>query len=48
MDGLQDEQEEVQYSAAGAVTRLTDIEAERAVHRKPAPTKHKTASKKSP
>src|SRR5271166_6392924 len=28
-DGLQDEKEEVQYSAAGAVIRLSDIEAER-------------------
>ena len=45
VDGLQD-QEEVQYSAAGAVIRLSDIEAERA-HRKPAPAKRKTSPKKS-
>ena len=45
VDGLQDRQEEVQYSAAGAVIRLSDIEAERA-HRKPAPAKRKPAPKK--
>ena len=45
VNGLQD-QEEVQYSAAGAVIRLSDIEAERA-HRKPAPAKRKTSPKKS-
>ncbi len=45
VDGLQDRQEEVQYSAAGAVIRLSDIEAER-VHRKPAPAKRKPAPKK--
>src|SRR5208337_440562 len=45
VDGLQD-QEEVQYSAAGAVIRLSDIEAEGA-HRKPAPAKRKTLPKKT-
>ncbi len=39
VDGLQDKQEEVEYSAAGAVLRLSDIEAARAAHRKPAPAK---------
>ncbi len=46
VDGLQDKQDEVEYSAAGAVLRLSDIEAERS-HRKPAPAKHRTPPKKS-
>jgi len=45
-DGLQDEKEEVQYSAAGAVIRLSDIEAER-VHRKAAPARRKAPPKKT-
>ncbi len=48
VDGLQDKQDEVQYSAAGAVIRLSDIEAERAAHRKPAPAKRKAPPKKKP
>ncbi len=47
VDGLQDKQEEVEYSAAGAVLRLTDIEAGRAAHRKPATPKRQAAPKKS-
>ncbi len=46
VDGLQDKQDEVQYSAAGAVLHLSDIEAQRAEHRKPAP-KRKAPTKKS-
>jgi HEAT repeat protein len=45
IDGLQDPQDEVQYSAAGAVLRLSDIEAERR-HRKPA-AKPKTEPRKT-
>jgi HEAT repeat protein len=44
IDGLQDPQNEVQYSAAGSVLRLSDIEAERR-HLKPA-AKPKTPPKK--
>ena len=47
VDGLQDKQEEVQYSAAGAVIRLSDIEAERAARPKPSPAKRKAAPKKT-
>jgi len=46
VDGLQDKQEEVQYSAAGAVIHLSNIEAERA-HRKLAPAKRKAPPKKT-
>ena len=46
IDGLQDKQEEVQYSAAGAVIRLSDIK-EQEASRKPAPVKRKTPAKKS-
>ena len=42
VSGLQDEQEEVQYSAAAAVIRLSDIEA----HPKAAPVKRKPAPPK--
>ena len=48
VDGLQDKQEEVEYSAAGAVLRLSDIEAQRAAHPKPAPAKRKAPPKKTP
>jgi HEAT repeat protein len=46
--GLQDEKPEVQYSAAGAVLRLTDIQAQQTTHpeapkRKPAPRKKPAA-----
>ena len=42
IDGLQDNQDEVQYSAAGAVIRLRDIQAERVAAPKAAPAKKKT------
>lgn len=42
VDGLQDNQDEVQYSAAGAVIRLRDIQAERVAAPKNAPAKKKT------
>jgi HEAT repeat protein len=45
MSGLQDEQDEVQYSAAAAVIRLSDIE-QRGMKAKPAPSRHKPTSKK--
>jgi HEAT repeat protein len=45
VDGLQDKQDEVQYSAAGAVLHLSDIQAQRA-RAKPAP-KRKASVKKS-
>lgn len=45
VDGLQDTQDEVQYSAAGAVLHLSDIQAQRA-RPKPAP-KRKAPAKKS-
>lgn len=45
VDGLQDKQDEVQYSAAGALLRLSDIQAQRA-HPKPTP-KRKAPAKKS-
>ena len=48
VDGLQDKQDEVQYSAAGAVIRLSDIQAKPPAHPKPAPTKGKSRSKKNP
>jgi HEAT repeat protein len=44
--GLQDEKPEVQYSAAGAVLRLTDLQAERTEH--PETPKRKPAPKKKP
>jgi HEAT repeat protein len=47
VDGLQDKQDEVEYSAAGAVIRLSDIEAEWAARPKAAPAKRKSAPKKS-
>jgi HEAT repeat protein len=47
VDGLTDEKEEVQYSAAGAVLRLSDIEAERKTHPKPQAKQRKPAAKKS-
>ena len=47
IDGLQDKQDEVQYSAAGAVIRLTDIQAQRAARPKTAPAKPKAPAKKS-
>ena len=45
VSGLQDEQEEVQYSAAAAVIRLSDIE-EHGMKAKAAPSRHKPTSKK--
>jgi len=48
VDGLQDKQEEVQYSAAGAVLRLSDLEAERARHPKHAPARRTAQPKKAP
>ena len=47
VDGLQDKQEEVEYSAAGAVIRLSDIEAEKAAHPKPLPAKRKAPVRKT-
>ncbi len=47
VDGLQDKQDEVEYSAAGAVIRLSDIEAQHAARPKPAQAKRKPAPKKS-
>ena len=47
VDGLQDKQDEVEYSAAGAVIRLSDIEAQRAARPKAVPAKRKPAPKKS-
>jgi HEAT repeat protein len=44
--GLQDQKPEVQYSAAGAVLRLTDIQAQQTMH--PEVPKHKPAPKKKP
>lgn len=48
VDGLQDKQDEVQYSAAGAVIRLSDIQTKRPARPKPAPAKGKPTSKKNP
>lgn len=47
IDGLQDPQDEVQYSAAGAVLHLSDIEAKRAERPKPPAAKSKTTTKKT-
>jgi HEAT repeat protein len=47
VDGLQDKQEEVQYSAAGAVIRLTDIEGQHAAPSKSAPATRKAPVKKT-
>ncbi len=46
VDGLTDQNEVVQYSAAGAVIHLNDIEAERRAHRRPEPKPRKPAPKK--
>jgi len=46
-NGLQDEKEEVQYSAAAAVIRLSDIEESRKVAPKPSPAKRKTTPRKT-
>lgn len=46
MDGLSDPQPEVQYSAAAAALRLTDIEAERSRHRRTEPAKHRPVEKR--
>ena len=48
IDGLNDSQDEVQYSAAAAVLRLSDIKAQRKAAPKPAPAKRKPAPKKIP
>jgi HEAT repeat protein len=47
VEGLQDKQDEVQYSAAGAVIRLSDIQDQRAARAKTAPAKSKAPMKKS-
>ena len=47
IDGLQDKQDEVQYSAAGAVLRLSDLQAQRAARPKSAPAKPKPPAKKT-
>lgn len=46
VQGLQDKQDEVQYSAAGAVLRLSDIEVRRKAGPKPAPSKSEVQPKK--
>jgi HEAT repeat protein len=46
IDGLQDKQEEVQYSAAGAVIHLSDVQAGRVAAPKAAPAKPKSSQKK--
>jgi len=46
VQGLQDKKDEVQYSAAGAVLRLSDIEVQRKARPKPAPSKSKVQPKK--
>ena len=46
VNGLRDKQEEVQYSAAGAVIRLSDIQAGRVAAPKAAPQKAKPPQKK--
>lgn len=46
VEGLQDKQEEVQYCAAGAVIRLSDIQEQRAANAKAGPTKGKAPVKK--
>ena len=46
VQGLQDKKEEVQYSAAGAVLRLSDIEVQRKAGPKPARSKSKVQPKK--
>ena len=47
VDGLQDGKDEVQYSAAAAVLRLSDIQAERASRPNSAPAKRKAPAKKA-
>jgi HEAT repeat protein len=46
VDGLQDKQEEVQYSAAGAVIHLSDVQAGRVAAPRAAPQKSKPSQKK--
>lgn len=46
IQGLQDKQSEVQYSAAGAVIRLSDIETQRKAGAKPSTSKGKPQPKK--
>jgi HEAT repeat protein len=46
-DGLNDSNEQVQSSAAGAVIRLTDIQTQRATHPHPVPQNHNAAPKKA-
>jgi len=46
VQGLQDKKDEVQYSAAGAVLRLSDIEMQRKAGPKPARSKSKVLPKK--
>jgi HEAT repeat protein len=48
IDGLQDPQDEVEYSAARAILRLSDIKGRRTERPKPQAAKSKTTSKKSP
>lgn len=47
IDGLQDERDEVEYCAAGAVIRLSDISTQRTVRPKAAPGKPKPPAKNS-